>query len=308
MAADVISLTACPACGSGDARNFTIAHVSKRRCRGCGLVYAATVADPTTIYRDGYLTGRSEYGPDTTDPIVVAIARAAAHRRFEIIERVRGTGTVLDVGCGSGEALDVARQRGWSGVGVEPVAGSAERARRCGLEIRTGTLSEAGLPQASFDLVAAWHVLEHLLDPVSFLSELARHARPGGLVAVEVPNWRHRSRRVEGPDWDQLCPLEHVAHFTPGTLRRTMQRAGLRPHMRTVTIVRPNRIVDALGFGFAVVAIGTIPQTSGVSRGPRGARTRGTANPCLHPLQRVLSLSLRRGALAPQGAGPRSTA
>jgi SAM-dependent methyltransferase len=255
--ADVVTLTACPACRSVRARDFKIGEVSMRRCRGCALVYAARVADPSTIYRDDYLTGESEYGPDTTDPIVVTIARAAAHRRFEIIEQIRGTGTVLDVGCGSGEALDVARQRGWSGVGVEPVESSAERARSCGLEVRPCTLTDAGLHPASFDLVGAWHVLEHLLDPVAFLSELALYARPGGLVAVEVPNWRHRSRRIRGPDWDQLCPLEHVTHFTPRTLRRTMQRAGLRPHVRTVTVVHPNWIVDGLGFGFALVAIAT---------------------------------------------------
>jgi hypothetical protein len=112
-----------------------------------------------------------------------------------------------------------------------------------------------------------------LLDPVAFLSELARYARPGGLVAVEVPNWRHSSRRAKGPRWDQLCPLEHVAHFTPRTLRRTMRRAGLRPRVRTVTVVRPNRIVDGLGFGFALVAIAA----TGVGH-PMGAATRAAAD------------------------------
>jgi SAM-dependent methyltransferase len=258
--ADVISVAACPVCGSERARDFTIGEVSMRRCRGCALVYAAHVASPSTIYRDDYLTGDSACGPDTTDAIVIAIAHAAAQRRFEIIERIKGTGTVLDVGCGSGEALEVAGQRGWIGVGVEPVEASAERARSRGLTVRTGTLSDANLPLRSFDLVAAWHVLEHILDPVAFLSELARYARPGGLVAVEVPNWRHRSRRVRGRDWDQLCPLEHLSHFTPRTLRRTMRRAGLRPHVHTVTVVRPHRIVDGLGLGFAAIAIATTGQ------------------------------------------------
>jgi SAM-dependent methyltransferase len=253
--ADLITVTACPVCGSDRARNFTIGEISMRRCRGCGLVYAANVASPSTIYRDDYLTGDSEYGPDTTDPIVIAIAHAAAQRRFEIIERIKGTGTVLDVGCGSGEALEVARQRGWIGVGVEPIEASAERARSRGLTVRTGTLNDAGLLPCAFDLVAAWHVLEHLLEPVAFLRQLARYARPGGLVAVEVPNWRHRSRRAIGRDWDQLCPLEHVNHFTPRTLRGAMRRAGLRPHVHTVTVVRPNRIVDGLGLGFAAIAI-----------------------------------------------------
>lgn len=236
-----------------------------RRCRRCALVYSAKVGDPSTIYRDDYLTGHSEYGPDTTNPIVAGISRAAAQRRFQVIEKTRGTGTILDVGCGSGEALDVARQRGWIGVGVEPVKASADRARSRGLDVRTCTLSDAGLPSASFDVVAAWHVLEHVLDPVAFLSELAYYVAPGGLVAVEVPNWLHRLRRVRGPDWDQLCPLEHVSHFSPYTLSRTMKRAGLHPHVRTETVVRPRRIVDRLGLGFAVLATAT-PERSDVKK------------------------------------------
>jgi 2-polyprenyl-3-methyl-5-hydroxy-6-metoxy-1,4-benzoquinol methylase len=229
-----------------------------RRCRRCALVYAANVADPSTIYHDDYLTGDSEYGADTTNPIVAAICRAAAEQRFKIIERIRGIGTVLDVGCGSGEALDVACQRGWSGVGVEPVEVSAARARSLGLDVRACTLADAALPPASFDVVVAWHVLEHMLDPVAFLAELARYARPGGLIAVEVPNWRHRLRRARGPDWEQLRPLEHVVHFSPSTLSRTMRRAGLHPRVQTVTVVRPNPIVDGLGFGFAVVAMAAV--------------------------------------------------
>lgn len=228
------------------------------QCRRCALVYAAKAADPSTIYRDDYLTGDSEYGPDTTDPIVAAIGRAAGERRFQIIERIRRIGTLLDVGCGSGEALDVACQRGWSGIGVEPVEVSAARARGLGLDVRACNLADAGLPPASFDVVAAWHVVEHMLDPVAFLAELARYARPGGLVAVEVPNWRHRLRRARGADWDQLCPLEHVVHFSPQTLSRTMRRAGLNPRVQTVTVVRPNRIVDGLGFGFAVIGIASV--------------------------------------------------
>ena len=165
---------------------------------------------------------------------------------------------MLDVGCGSGEALEVAAQRGWTGIGVELVEASAKRARDRGLDVRTGSLDTVDLPRSEFDAVVASHVLEHVSQPVQFVEALARHVRPGGVVAVEVPNWNTWTRRSSGAEWDQLCPLEHTVQFTPLTLRGTMRRAGLRPHVRTVTVVHPNRVVDRLGFGFAVIAIAPV--------------------------------------------------
>jgi hypothetical protein len=75
---------------------------------------------------------------------------------------------------------------------------------------------------------------------------------------IEVPNWLHPERRKRGEDWAQLCPLEHVLQFTPRTLQRTMRRAGLRPRLRTVTIVSRNRVLDATRRGFAIVATATV--------------------------------------------------
>src|SRR5205807_2082657 len=142
----------------------------------------------------------------------------AAAIRLGIVERAqRGTGTLLDVGCGSGEVLRVAERRGWTATGVEPVAESAKIAQQRGLDVREALLDDAGLPEHSFDVVTAFHVLEHMPDGVGFLRMLARYARPGGLVVVEVPNWRSFHRRRGGSHWPGLRPLEHVAHYEPRT-------------------------------------------------------------------------------------------
>jgi hypothetical protein len=58
---------------------------------------------------------------------------------------------------------------------------------------------------------------------------MARWARPGGLVVVEVPNWHSFHRRNAGSAWSNLRPLEHVSHYSPATLRSTIRRSGLSP-------------------------------------------------------------------------------
>lgn len=223
-------------------------------------MYSRELVDPDLVYGDGYLTGAASWGVDTTDPLVEVIGRAAARRRYDVLEAMTSGRTILDVGCGSGEALDEGSARGWSGVGIELGAESAERARARGLDVRTGRLGDVPLEVGSFEVVAAWHVLEHQPDPVAFLCEMARYVRPGGLLAIEVPNWNSTDRRQRGADWDQLCIHEHLVHFTPRSLRRTMRGAGLRPRVRTVTVTRAAPLTDRLGRGFALLATAPGPK------------------------------------------------
>ena len=121
-------------------------------------------------------------------------ARTAADSAAYLLPHLRDGLRVLDVGCGPGTiTLDLAEAVGPSGevVGVENVDGPLTTARRNaaarGDERTRFALAEVrALPYAaaSFDVVHAHQVLQHLTDPVGALREMARVTRPGGLVAV----------------------------------------------------------------------------------------------------------------------------
>lgn len=228
----VLPLERCPACGAPTdrARAFAYGPAELVRCGACGLVHATGYADPDEVYVDGYLEGASHFGNDTRPARWQALLVGAARRRMERATALAGgAGTLLDVGCGSGELLEGARDRGWTATGVEPTPASAARAAARGFDVRPTMLAEADLPTGCWDLVAALHVVEHVRDAVGFLGELRERARPGGLVMVEVPNWDSRWRRRLGPRWSSLRPLEHLGHYTPETMAATMRRAGLEP-------------------------------------------------------------------------------
>jgi hypothetical protein len=85
------------------------------------------------------------------------------------------------------------------------------------------------LPERSYDVVSAFHVLEHVPDARAFLRTLSRWVRPNGFVTIEVPNFNSTQRRRMGNDWPHLRPHEHLTHFTPQTLTRAVDGAGLAP-------------------------------------------------------------------------------
>jgi 2-polyprenyl-3-methyl-5-hydroxy-6-metoxy-1,4-benzoquinol methylase len=203
-----------------------------RKCTACGLVYAPEYADPDEVYVDGYFKGETEFGLDIFHPLFQEFLLYAAHRRLHLIDRAVGQAlgperSILDVGCGTGEVLLAAKQRGWNATGVEPIAESAVIAVERGLDVKNAFLENSGLPERGYDIVTALEVVEHMVDSTGFLRTTARWARPGGYVVAEVPNFSSLHRRGHGADWPNLRPLEHIGHYSARTLRQTFARAGL---------------------------------------------------------------------------------
>jgi SAM-dependent methyltransferase len=247
-----LALTACPVCAAADARDIDLGegHVL-RECTQCGTVYAPAYADHAEVFTDGYLEGGAgDFGIDVSHPRFQAFMREICTTRLERIEQAIGTGTLLDVGCGSGEFLNIARQRGWDVTGVEPLPDAAQVARDRGLTVHTGTLEDVDLGQ--FDLVTAFHVLEHMPDGPAFLKTLAARAKTGGHVAVEMPNWESIARKVRLANWEHLRPLEHLVHYTPATVKDAFARAGLTPVLvRTPTYLASDATLDEATTGIA---------------------------------------------------------
>jgi SAM-dependent methyltransferase len=140
----------------------------------------------------------------------------------------RGDGRYLDVGCGSGAALGVAQTLGWRVAGIEMDEAAAAKARRFTAEVYLGDVRSAPFGPASFDVVTALHVLEHVPDPVAVVRRMLEWLAPDGLVIVEVPNADGLGSALFGSAWSGLELPRHLSHFTPETLERTVRKAGGR--------------------------------------------------------------------------------
>jgi len=142
-------------------------------------------------------------------------------------EYVEG-GKLLDVGCGSGNYLCSLRELGWDVYGVEIDDGAASYARdQFGLKVSSGTLEEAGFPDAFFHVVTMRQVLEHLPDPFRTAMEAYRVLEDPGTLIVEVPNFESFQAALFQDKWFHLDLPRHLYHFSPRTLRTMLYQAGL---------------------------------------------------------------------------------
>lgn len=139
-----------------------------------------------------------------------------------------GGGKLLDVGCGNGRFLTTMRTLGWEVQGVEFSEAGVVAARMSGLSVHHGDLASAALPDASFDLVTARHVIEHIPDPQVFMAELARVLKPGGRLVIETPSSAALGRQWFNTHWYANDVPRHLFLFAPANLERLGRDHGLQ--------------------------------------------------------------------------------
>jgi SAM-dependent methyltransferase len=135
---------------------------------------------------------------------------------------------VLEVGSGSGAFLEAARPYAGAVTGVEPdMASRRFVTQRLGIDVYSQV--EEVPPNLEFDLIAMFHVLEHLPDPPRSLKHLAQRLAPGGRLAVEVPNVDDALLTLYSvPAFASFYYQKaHLYYFSSTTLQIALGMAGL---------------------------------------------------------------------------------
>jgi SAM-dependent methyltransferase len=153
--------------------NFSFSNITTFRCRKCETIfYDPSIIGDAAFYDHlssniswYHSTKRWEY------PIAAELLRKENPKLF------------LEVGCGAGHFLRLARSHGYEGHGSELERRHVDSLRGEGFCILTEL--ERGLSQ--YDAVFMFQVLEHLADPYVFLKLLIPHVKPGGMVVVSTP-------------------------------------------------------------------------------------------------------------------------
>lgn len=222
----------CPLCRTEAFHRLTLSHTDIFKCASpdCGLEFASEQLKDEELsqaYRSFYYPTNGEAPrlqfPSTPTGMLRQIF-SQLQGRLPPFEGLR----LLDYGCGMGSLLAVAQEFGFIPDGIEqdPVA-SGDAMEVVGKRIykTIGELSGDN-PNAQFDLVTLWNVIEHLREPWLDLQQLRMLMRPGGWLLVTTMNVNCVRARLEGARWENYANPTHFYYFDRRSLHQVIRRAG----------------------------------------------------------------------------------
>ena len=218
------ALRACPVCGTSHSQPY-LRKLSLQlvRCQQCSMIYANPV--PASLISGMFYeqSGESYYlsGPK----LGADYANVRFDRELRLFRRHSPTGSVLDVGCSSGAFLYQLNRRfpgSYQILGTDVSGPALNHAESVGVPVIRGDFLGENLISRSFNAVTFWAVLEHLVEPKSFLEKTWSLLNPGGLCFILVPNMDSLAARLLGERYRYILP-QHVNYFTRSTLVRLVQ-------------------------------------------------------------------------------------
>ncbi len=234
-------------------------------CSGCGLLHKRTTAewfqDIDVIYRDyeAYHQGQGAEQSVRQEAASELSPRSALLVRFaKDALALPSSGRLLDVGCGNGALLRsfAAEFPSWELIGVDRSESGADAVRSIPGVERFVVGGPADAP-GHYDLISLVHVLEHVPEPLVFLSEVAAKLNPGGAVLIDAPSF------ATNPF--DLAVVDHVMHFSLATLRELTRRAGYALRAYSSSLIRKEHAA------LLTLADGTASTDSRASIAPDGA-------------------------------------
>lgn len=199
------------------------------RCQTCQLVFVARAPSATQLmaFYQRYAAYKGYADDKEVRPQRLSWNQLVYHCSqsfyIEILEKTGGLSgrSLLDMGCSTGNFMQLARFKGAYAQGVEIDEAARKAAEAVGFSVQAQPPANG-----QFDIVTAFHVLEHLTDPRRYVADMAKLVKPEGRVLIALPN--ATEVRDFGAAWIGFrVDLEHLNFFDVHTLSRLLAQEGL---------------------------------------------------------------------------------
>lgn len=198
------------------------------RCLNCGLLFVWPRGFSTSqLYSKNYFK-RIGNGFGFTD---YDSEKLASLTTFEsILDRLDQyyprKGKLLDVGAATGVFMKLAKDRSWDVEGLEVSEWAKEEAKKKGLSVVRGKLTNSIFKPESFDVVTMLDVIEHMSEPLDDLIAAHQVLKPGGLVLINTPDTESLAAKTSGKLWPIFVPPEHLFYFNKNNLANLLKKSG----------------------------------------------------------------------------------
>jgi len=181
----------CPYCQSTAKKEndtFVLNGFKHNSCKDCDGVYVSPRLKDECLeklYNDEYY---SQIYIESMIPAFETRKKLIGQSKFkQVLQYSKKTGRVLDIGCGIGEVIDVFKDNGWDCHTIEVNPAAIRWLKTRNIHPFVGPFNQYPV-QEKFDVIMAWGVVEHVVDPIDFLKKVFSQLNPGGVFVSEVPS------------------------------------------------------------------------------------------------------------------------
>lgn len=152
-----------------------------------------------------------------TDKLYQIVKRRSLKQKLRLVgKHLKGEKSLLDIGAGTGDFLQLARTEGWKIDGVEPNPDAVLKAGEKQIELKANT----AIIEGTFSVITLWHVLEHLHNPKERLDEYHKLLNNDGVLIIAVPNFNSWDANHYKEFWAAYDVPRHLFHFSKQSISR----------------------------------------------------------------------------------------
>lgn len=193
-------------------------------CQNCGFVQCTDLNDVLAFYEDmedeGYEATREE-------------RKLQESKIVDQVLKYKKSGSLLDIGAGSGALVEVALEKGFEAEGVEPSQWLQKKATERNLPIHLGIFPDA-VEGKKYDVITLIDVIEHVPNPLELSTAIAHALNDDGIAIIVTPDKDSVAAKLLGKKWWHFR-IAHIGYFNKSTLNLMTKTAGLE----TLKVSRP---------------------------------------------------------------------
>lgn len=213
----------CRICDGNNLLTKNIGKTSLIHCTDCDIHYLADFSEKAKI--DDYY--KHEYKITSSDILDAEFRHLFRmteqyHLIGEIQKYKKAPANLLDIGCDKGFFIDIARRFNYNCLGIELSDAAVEYSGKIGLNVKSSIEATDNL----WDIAVMWHSLEHIPEPVEFLSELHSKLNTDAYLFIRVPAFDSIWRKLFGLKWIWFQPQNHFFHYSLKSLNHLLTQSG----------------------------------------------------------------------------------
>lgn len=159
------------------------------------------------------------------DKIYQFVKNYSLKKKIQLINRLKTENkSILDIGAGTGDFLNIAKKNEWNITGVEPNEQARKNALTKDIQLKSN-IEE--IPNSKFDIITLWHVLEHLPDLDNKINQIITYLNKEGYLIIAVPNYKSFDAKYYKNFWAAFDTPRHLWHFSKYSIEYLFKNKGM---------------------------------------------------------------------------------